>query len=77
MAKLAADHEYTDAELLALYREAFARLSVGGQSYKIGTREYVAADLPHIRETITWLESRVESSSSGIAFNSINRKRAT
>lgn len=60
-AKFATTNSYTDAELLALFREAYAQIAATGQSYKIGTREYVAADLADIREEIAWLDSRINS----------------
>lgn len=59
MAKLVADFDYTDAELLALFRQALAHISIGGQNYQIGDRIFEAGDLPEIRTTITWLEQRV------------------
>lgn len=58
MAKLTASNTWTDAELLALYREALVELSVA-QSTTIRGKTVTRAQIPHIRETITWLESRV------------------
>lgn len=66
----------TDTELLVLWRAAFAKVSQH-QSYKVGDRELTMADLPEIRATITWLESRVDNASSGPSFNYANMKRAT
>lgn len=68
MAKLVAENEYTDAELLALWREAYAKLSIGGQEVTIRGRTFRAADLPHIRDQITWLESRIGSEESGLTL---------
>lgn len=58
MAKYEASYTYTDAELLALYREALARLSQH-QSYTIMGREFVLADLQYVQDMIQWLESRI------------------
>ena len=78
MAKLTADFDYSDAELLALFREAFAKITVTGGSYKFGDREFTSHDLPEIRKTIAWLEQRVNAAASGpIAINKLQLKRAT
>lgn len=74
MAKYEAEYTYTDSELLALYREAMARISVSGQSYEIGDRVFTAADLPAVRQQIEWLESRVNSAS-GSVDNLVNFRR--
>lgn len=66
--KYEAEHEYTDAELLALYREALARIPVSGQGYTIAGRTFTMADLQHVREMVEWLEVRI-SSASGPARN--------
>jgi hypothetical protein len=50
---------YTDAELLALFREAYARIATSGESYTIGSRSYSSANLTEIRDQIQWLEQRV------------------
>lgn len=72
--KYEADFTYTDAELLALYRAALARISVSGQEYTIGNRTFIAADLAEIRQMISWLEPRVNASS-GPAANYARIKR--
>lgn len=76
MSKYEAANTYTDAELLALYREAAARVSVSGQSYKLGTKEFTAADLPEIRRMIDWLDQRVNAAAGqGMAHNVARLKR--
>lgn len=50
---------FTDAQLLVLYRNALAAVTVG-QSYSINGRSMTRADLPEIRETIDWLEARIQ-----------------
>lgn len=62
--KYVADNSYTDAELLLLYREALARISVSGQSYQAsiggGTRMFTSADLNEVQGMISWLENRID-----------------
>lgn len=72
MAKLTASATYTDAELLDLYRDAFANISQG-KSYTIGTRQLTRQDLPEVRETIEWLESRIDASTSASNRNALAR----
>lgn len=77
MAKLVAGFEYTDAELLALFRECLAKISVRGQSYMIAGKTYTSLDVADVLQTISALESRVAASSSGpIGLSSIRRVRA-
>lgn len=76
MAKHVAEASYTDAELLELYRAAYASIAAGAQRYRIGTREFQAADLNHIREQIEWLESRIaRSGSGGLGHRNVRFKR--
>lgn len=42
-------------EQITAYKQALTALAVS-QSYKIGGREYVRADLPEIRETLKFLD---------------------
>lgn len=56
MAKLTAV-DYSDAELLALYREALANLSVA-QSTTLRGKTVTRASIPHIKDMIVWLEKR-------------------
>jgi hypothetical protein len=77
--KYAAANDYTDAELLALYRECLARISVSGQSYQMtlggGTRNFTAADLKQVREMVTWLEDKISRVSAGSTVNYANLTR--
>ncbi len=79
--KYTADDEYTDAELLSLFRQAYARVSVSGQSYQMttpggGTTTFTSADLPRIRDQITALEATVNAASGGLWGEIIFRKAA-
>lgn len=67
--KVTTANTYTDTELLALFREGVALIAATGQAYKIGTREYNAANLPAMRDMIDWLEGRISIESNGIATN--------
>lgn len=68
MAKLTTSNTYTDEELLALYREAIAQLSVA-QTYRLDGVEYTRAQLPHLRKVVEWLESRIAVASGRQAHN--------
>lgn len=67
--KVTTANTYTDAELLALFREGVALIAATGQSYQIGGRTYTAANLPTMREMIDWLEGRISVEANGIATN--------
>lgn len=62
MAKLSADFDYSDAELLALCRQAVAKLTFA-EVYEEGGFRVERSDLPKIRETIAWLEQRIAAAS--------------
>lgn len=51
--------EYSDAELLVLFRNALAAVATG-QEYRIGDRTLTRANLKEIRETIDWLDERTD-----------------
>lgn len=51
--------EYTDADLLVLWRNALASVATG-QSYSIGGRSLTRADVKECRDMIQWLESRID-----------------
>ena len=67
--KVTTANSYSDAELLALFREGVALIAATGQSYQISGRTYTAANLPAMRDTIDWLEGRISSESNGIVTN--------
>lgn len=67
-AKPAADYTYTDAELLALWREAVAVISIKGKSYQIGSRTYTFHDLDHVQAMVEYYERRVDAAS-GMSVN--------
>ncbi len=78
MAKIVAENSYTDSELLALVREAIAKLMAGGQSYDIGGQSFTRADLGMLRTYAQELEYRInEASTGGIAWGKVSRRRAT
>lgn len=77
MAKLTAGATYTDQELLDLFREALAKVSVEGRSFTIRNRTYTSNDLAEIREMIAWLEKRIDNADSGLPSNPVRLSRAS
>jgi len=61
--KYVADNTYSDEELLALWRECYARISVSGQTYQMniggGTRMFTSANLSEVWRQIELLERRI------------------
>jgi uncharacterized protein YbjT (DUF2867 family) len=49
----------TDTDLLTAFQAALYQIATAGQSYTIAGRTFQRGDLPEIRNTITWLESRI------------------
>jgi hypothetical protein len=74
--KVTTANSYTDAELLALFREGVALIAATGQNYQIGSRIYNAASLPAMRDMIDWLEGRISSESNGIVTNYVRLVRS-
>lgn len=64
MAKLAAENSYSDEELLALAREAYAKVLAGGREVMFNGRRVTRDDLGTISDSIEFLESRISSASS-------------
>ena len=58
-----ADNAYTDAQLVAIYRELIARGAKAGVEYDIGShgrgRRIVFPGMKEAREMIEWLEDRI------------------
>ena len=74
MAKLTASYTYTDAELLDLAREAFAKLLAGeAQEYRVGSRTFRKIDLADLERMIGRLEVRVGVSTSSTSGSGIVR----
>lgn len=57
----------TDDELLEFARAAIAQILLTGQAYGINGRTFDRADLAQLRETVTWLEGRVDAASGAAA----------
>lgn len=74
MAKHTAE-TYTDAELLALWRQADADVAATGQSKAIRGKSLTLADADTITEKIKYYEARVARSSGLPAFTQIQRVR--
>ena len=65
----------TDAELLELTRAAIARITVMGERRMLHGRDVTEATLKELRETVEWLEGRVNAAD-GPAVNYMRRQRA-
>lgn len=50
----------TDAELLEFARAAIAQITLTGQAYGTNGRTLTRVDLAELRETVTWLEGRID-----------------
>lgn len=75
-AKHTADQTYTDAELLALAREAYARCFKAGIGYKTDDGIQVTRErLESLREEIQYLESKVNQATNGMPRNRIRMAR--
>ena len=73
--KLVAAFDYSDAERLALYKQAAAVCSVSGKSYQIAGRTSTSVDLSELETLITHLENKISSESSGIVTNYVRLVR--
>lgn len=67
--KVTTANTYTDAELLALFREGVALIAATGQNYQIMGRTFTAASLPSMWDTIERLETRIAAAATGLATN--------
>ena len=76
MAKIEAEYEYTDAELLAILREALVAVMVKGQTYQFKGQIFTRASAAELREQIAWLEKKVSTASSGLKTLPVKLKRA-
>jgi hypothetical protein len=57
--------DYTDAELLALWKQADADLAAGGQSKAIRGKTLTLADAAEVTAKIKFYESRISSATAG------------
>ena len=73
--KVTTANSYSDAELVALFREGVALIAATGQSYQISGRTYNAASLPAMRDMIDWLEGRISAEANGIVTNYVRLVR--
>lgn len=74
--KFEASADYTDEELIALYRAAIAERAVVGKEYYIRDRRVVFPGVKEAMETIEWLERRIASKQSpGRATNYVRMVR--
>ena len=59
------DSKYSAAEMLGKVNEAIIAITVGGQSYKIGSRSLQRGDLKQLYDIKNDLEAQVASEKSG------------
>ena len=68
-AKITTANTYTDAELLALWREASAQVTQTGAGYTNAVGTFTANDADKIQRMIDLYEARIASKSSGLVQN--------
>ena len=73
--KIAPDFDYTDAELLALVKEAIAVVTKYGKSYVIGGRTFTRENISDLYDLLNELERRISRVATGIAYNLARRSR--
>lgn len=57
--------DYSDQELLKIYRKALVDIALSGQAYDVDGQTLTRANLQQIREMVTWLEDRIKSEDPG------------
>ena len=73
-AKITTANTYTDAELLALWREADAQITISGQSYSNAVGTFTAVDADKIKRAIVYYQDRIDSAQ-GIVQNLVRLVR--
>ena len=78
MPKITAEYTYTDEELLAILREAYAKIVSKGQEYKFQNQTFTRADLGNVAKMITDLENKIAmAASGGVVSAKVRLGRAT
>lgn len=52
-------------ELLSVWREAYRAIAIGGQAYKMGTRQLTRANLPEVKDQFDYWRNEVERLTAG------------
>ncbi len=52
-------------EMLSIWRAAYRAIALSGQSYKLGTRQLVRADLPEVKKEFEYWRNEVERLTAG------------
>ncbi|EEB8310329.1 hypothetical protein FW737_21380 [Salmonella enterica subsp. enterica serovar Oslo] len=52
-------------EMFAVWRDAYRAIAIGGQAYKMGTRQLTRADLPEVKKQFDYWRNEVERMSAG------------
>lgn len=71
MVKIAASHTYSDQDILNLFRECLATISVRGAKYEINGVIYTSLDLDKVQQLVNIYQTRVDQASRGMAANLI------
>lgn len=75
MAKLAADFEYTDENLLGLWREADAKLAAGAEEWMVLGQKFRRSDADQITAKIKYYQDLVNRAGRGAAVSYARFKR--
>lgn len=52
-------------EMLSVWKEAYRAIAIGGQAYKMGTRQLTRADLPEAKRQLDYWRNEVERMTAG------------
>ncbi|HBV6392406.1 TPA: hypothetical protein MD292_002586 [Klebsiella aerogenes] len=52
-------------EMLSVWKEAYRAIAIGGQAYKMGTRQLTRADLPEVKRQLDYWRNEVERMAAG------------
>ncbi|HGE7088403.1 TPA: DUF6148 family protein [Klebsiella aerogenes] len=52
-------------EMLSVWKEAYRAIAIGGQAYKMGTRQLTRADLPEVKRQLDYWRNEVERMTAG------------
>ncbi len=73
--KITTANSYTDSELLALWREADAQITITGQGYTNAVGTFTAVDADKIKRAISFYEDRISSAAEGMVQNLVQLVR--
>lgn len=71
MPKIQPSYQYTNQNLLDLYRECLATISVRGKEYEINGVTFTSLDIDKVQKLIDDLETKITLGARGFAVNKI------